>query len=45
VQAGDRLGVERIAEMVEKGSPEMVVCDAVGPAASLVVPLRNADVR
>ena len=36
--------VDRIVEMVERGNPDMVVCDGVGPAASLVVPLREAGV-
>jgi hypothetical protein len=37
--------VERLVEMVERGNPEIVVCDAVGPAASLLVALKEAGVR
>lgn len=36
--------VARIAEMVERGSPEAVVCDATGPASSLLVDLKDAGV-
>lgn len=37
--------VARIAEMVDRADIELVVCDAVGPAASLLVALADADVR
>ncbi len=37
--------VERLVEMVENGNPEMVVCDATGPAASLLVALKDAGLR
>jgi hypothetical protein len=36
---------ERLAEMVERGDPDVVVCDGVGPAASLLVPLAEQGVR
>lgn len=37
--------VDRIVEMVERGEPDIVVCDALGPAASLIVPLAERGVR
>lgn len=37
--------VERLVEMVERGNPEIVVCDATGPASSLLVALAEAGVR
>jgi hypothetical protein len=37
--------VDRLVEMVERGSPEVVICDATGPASSLLVALKEAGVR
>jgi hypothetical protein len=37
--------VARLVEMVEKGEPEIVVCDATGPASSLLVALKEAGVK
>jgi hypothetical protein len=37
--------VDRIVEMVEKGDPEVVLCDPYGPAGSLIVPLSEAGVK
>jgi hypothetical protein len=36
--------VGRLVEMVERGNPEVVVCDATGPASSLLVALKEAGV-
>ncbi len=44
-KAGTGWVVERIVEMVERGDPEVVVCDATGPASSLLVALTEAGVR
>lgn len=41
---GTRWVAKRLAEMVERGDPEVVVCDAVGPASSLLLELEEADV-
>jgi hypothetical protein len=43
-KAGTGWVVDTLAGMVERGDPEIVVCDGVGPAASLLVPLREAGV-
>jgi hypothetical protein len=43
-KAGTGWVVERLAEMVERGNPDLVVCDGVGPAASLLVALKEAGV-
>jgi hypothetical protein len=37
--------VERIVEMDERGIFDAWVCDGVGPAASLIVPLQEAGIR
>jgi hypothetical protein len=37
--------VERLAEMVKRGNPELVVCDSTGPASSLLVALDEAGLR
>ncbi len=37
--------VDRIVQMVERGNPEVVVCDATGPASSLLVALTEAGVH
>lgn len=42
---GTRWAPERIAEMVDSGDVEEVVCDGVGPAASLVVVLDDLGVK
>lgn len=44
-KAGTGWVVQRLAEMVERGNPELVVCDGVGPAASLLVALDEAGVK
>ncbi len=44
-RAGTGWVVERIVEMVERGNPNFVVLDAVGPAGSLIVPLTEAGVQ
>ncbi len=42
---GTGWAVDRIVEIVEKGQPEIVVCDAVGPASSLLIALSDAGVK
>lgn len=37
--------VDRLVEMVERGDPEVVVCDATGPASSLLIALEEAGVK
>lgn len=44
-KAGTGWVVDRIVKMVEKGNPEVVVCDATGPASSLLVALTEAGVK
>jgi hypothetical protein len=43
-KAGTGWVVDRLVEMVERGDPELVVCDATGPASSLLVALGEAGV-
>jgi predicted Fe-Mo cluster-binding NifX family protein len=43
-RAGTGWVVERLVEMLERVDVEVVVCDGVGPAASLIVPLSEAGV-
>jgi hypothetical protein len=42
---GTRWVADRLAQMVERGDPEVVVCDVTGPAASLLVELDEAGVK
>jgi predicted Fe-Mo cluster-binding NifX family protein len=42
---GTSWAVARIVEIVEAGMPEIVVCDSVGPASSLLVALKDAGVK
>jgi hypothetical protein len=37
--------VQKLVDVVEKDDPTVVVCDATGPAASLIAPLEEAGVR
>ncbi len=42
---GTRWVPERIAEIMERADVEVVVCDAVGPASSLLLALEELDVK
>jgi hypothetical protein len=44
-KAGTGWVVDRLVEMVARGNPEVVVCDATGPASSLLVALEDADIK